>query len=194
MLTRILPISDELKQAIVRHSEIRSFKKKELMLKRGKVCQYSWFVVKGLVRAYCVKDDKEITSWFMSENDIIFVRSFFTQQPSEEYIQALEETTCICLDHEGLQQIYATYMEFNFIGRKLMESYYLQSEERAFSLRFHHAQERYQQLLVSQPDIINRVFLGYIASYLGISQSTLSRIRAMSARHSSFKRYFEQGT
>lgn len=76
-----------------------------------------------------------------------------------------------------LDQLYQHYIEFNFIGRKLTEQYYIKNEAQANNLRMLNARQRYDQLLESNPELISRVPLGYIASYLGITQATLSRVR-----------------
>lgn len=115
----------------------------------------------------------------MFENELaISVFSFFSQKPSFEALEALEECVLLRLSFNKLQQLYIEFPEFNYIGRILTEQYYIRSEAKANALRMLSANERYQQLLVQYPHIIQRVSLGHIASYLGITQHTLSRIRS----------------
>lgn len=174
------PVSAELEEAILENTSVVLFRKRSVILDHRKVCRYCYFGLQGLVRAYYVKDDgEEVTSWFMKEGDIIIsVQSFFGQKPSHEVLEALEDTVCISLREDRLEQIYQTFHEFNFIGRKLTEKYYIQMENRAFSLRMDDAKQRYDRLLEQHPDIIVRAPLNYIASYLGITPATLSRIRS----------------
>lgn len=114
----------------------------------------------------------------MKEGDmIISVESFFKQQPSYENIQALEELDVLALKYSELQLMYHKFPEFNFIARVLTEKYYTLSEQRLFSLRMQRALERYEYIMEHHPDIIKRVSSGYIASYLGITLETLSRIK-----------------
>lgn len=115
----------------------------------------------------------------MQERDVIIsVESFFDQSPSTEYIQALEDTEVFYISYQELQWIYHTYLEFNFVRGVLTEYYYKQSMQRIRSLRMHRAFEKYQSLLESTPGLLQRVPSKYIASYLGISEETLSRIRS----------------
>ena len=153
--------------------------KKEFILKEGRICYNIYFVKKGLLRCYYFKDDKEICAWFMKETDIIFsVESFLNQVPSRENIQAIEDCTLYFIEYEELQYLYHHCPEFNFVGRVLTEKYYQLSEQRLYSLRMQKALERYNFILNHFPQIILRVPSKYIASYLGITEETLSRIRA----------------
>lgn len=180
LFNSIYPVSPELQEAIQQNTQVVFFKKKSIVLEHGKICRHCYFGLKGLVRAYYVNDNgAETTSWFMKERDIIIsVQSFFGQEASHEVLEALEDTICISLHYELLEKIYRTFPEFNYIGRKLTELYYIQMENRAFSLRMDDAKQRYDRLLRQHPDIITRVPLQYVASYLGISAATLSRIRS----------------
>ena len=114
----------------------------------------------------------------MSEGDVIIsVKSFYHRTPTQEYIEAIEESTLHYLSYTDLQHIYYNFPEFNLIGRILTERYYVLSEERNYNLRFNSAQERFEILKKNYPEIIKRVPAKYIASYLGITEETLSRIR-----------------
>jgi CRP-like cAMP-binding protein len=93
-------------------------------------------------------------------------------------VQALEETEVIEIPYSVLQHLYKIFPETERLGRIITENYYIKLEERFLSLQFKTAKERYQKLLNSKPSLIQRVSLGQIASYLGITQETLSRIRA----------------
>jgi CRP-like cAMP-binding protein len=157
----------------------QTVEKKTQLLQAGQVCNQLWFINQGLARAYYFKEDKEITSWFMMETDfIISVRSFFGQQRSYEYIEMLEPSELVSITYSDLQELYATYSEFNQVGRILTERYYARSEERLFQLRMNTAQERYDALLMAHPTIFQRASLKQIASYLGLTPETLSRLRA----------------
>jgi CRP-like cAMP-binding protein len=156
------------------------FPKKTIILAQGKICDKVYFIEKGLARAFYLKEDQEVTSWLMQENDFIFsVHSFYGQKPSYENIELLEDSILTSLGYHELQSIYRDFHEFNIIGRVLTEYYYTLSEERTFSLRLQSVKERYEGLLKMQPEIFNRVPLKYIASYLGMSPETISRLRAV---------------
>ncbi len=175
----IIPISTELEQKLSDSLQTKKFPKKYLLHKQGQVCNYIYFIEKGFLRSYYINHDKEITGWFMKENDIIIsVNSFFTRNPSYEWIQTIEESTLHYIHYDELQKIYKEFKEFNFIGRTLTEIYYTKSEERLYEMRCHTAKERFQFLLDKHPYIVKRAPVGSIASYLGISLETLSRLRS----------------
>jgi CRP-like cAMP-binding protein len=131
-----------------------------------------------LVRGYTLLHGREISSWFMQSGDfVISILSFFTQQPSEEYLELLEPAVVHSITHDQLQRLYRDFPEFNFIGRRLLEKYYVLSEQRALQLRSRSAAERYELLLRDFPTIFQRVALHHIASHLGMAPETLSRLR-----------------
>ncbi|MBB2146495.1 cyclic nucleotide-binding domain-containing protein [Pedobacter sp. LMG 31464] len=175
----IYPLSDELKKAIVNESNIIHVEKKTQLLNAGETSNNIYFINKGAARVYYLdKEGAEITSWFLFENELLIsVYSFFTGLPGFEYLETLENSTLIVLKREKLNKLYEKYLDFNFIGRKLTEFYYIRNEIQANELRVLTAKQRYQRLLTNNPKLLNRVSLGHIASYLGISQETLSRIR-----------------
>jgi len=175
----IHPISNELKTAIVNNSQIVNINKKTILLNAGESSNTIYFIVSGASRVYYLdKAGKQTNTWFLFENELLIsVYSFFTGQPSFEYIETLEDSVLIAVKREKLDEMYIRFMEFNFIGRKLTEYYYIRNEIQANELRMLSAKERYENLLKRNPKLFQRVSLGHIASYLGISQETLSRIR-----------------
>lgn len=153
--------------------------KKEYLLKAGEICRNICFIRKGIVRCFYHKDNKEVCSWFMKEEDfIISVESFFKQTESFESIQALEDCLLYCIYYQQLKTLYTMFPEFNLIGRILTEKYYILSEQRLFSLRMQRSYERYKFMIDNHREIIQRVPSKYIASYLGVTEETLSRIRS----------------
>lgn len=171
-----LPIEfwEELQSTVVQ----RDIPRKTLLLRQGDVSNEISFIVKGLARAYYFKNDLDITSWLMRENDfIISVVSFFRQLPSEENIELLEDSTLISIPYRHLLALYSKYEAFNVVGRVITENYYILSEQRIYSMRMQTAQERYERMVSKDPGIFQRVPLKYIASYLGMKAETLSRIR-----------------
>lgn len=175
----IYPLSQGLCDEIIQQSEIKQIKKRTVLLKAGETSNTIYFIVKGAARVYYMnKEGEEITSWFLFENELLIsVYSFFTGQPGFEFLETIEDCVFIALSRDKLNVLYQQYLEFNVIGRKLTEYYYIRNEKQANDLRMLSAKERYTQLMSTTPQLINRVALGYIASYLGISQETLSRIR-----------------
>jgi CRP/FNR family transcriptional regulator, anaerobic regulatory protein len=178
-LEKIHPLSEGLKEHLKRIVRAQVIRKKEYVLKAGRTCEQIHFIESGLLRCYYIKNQTEICSWFMKEGDLaISVKSFFEQEPSYESIQALEKTELLNISYRDLQAIYQDYPEFNFVGRVLTEKYYVLSEQRLYALRMERAPGRYGYLLQNAPELIRRVPAVYIASYLGITMETLSRIKA----------------
>src|SRR5690606_39838973 len=101
----------------------------------------------------------------------------YSQQPSIENIQFLEDSIIYSISTENLNEIYKLHPAFNLIGRKIAEQLCEVLEERIISFHTKNAEERYKALVAKHPDLLQRVNLGHIASYLGITQETLSRIR-----------------
>jgi CRP-like cAMP-binding protein len=126
-----------------------------------------------------MKDSHEVSSWFMKEGDVIIsVESFFNQTQSYESIQSVEDCEVFCIDYNQLEDIYRTFPEFNFVSRILLQRYYTLSEQRLYSLRMQRSQERYDYLMENHAELFLRVPAKYLASYLGITEVTLSKIKS----------------
>ncbi len=179
-LESIHSMSPELRDTLFSNTYLQKVNKKHILLNIDEIQKSLFFVVKGLVRSYYLDSfGKDMTSWLLFEGDLaISVYSFFSQKRSFEVLEAIEETSFLVLSHEKLMQLYQQFPEFNYIGRILTETYYIKAEEKANELRVFSATERYQHLIRKYPNIVARVPLGMISSYLGITQSTLSRIRS----------------
>jgi len=133
----------------------------------------------GLVRAFYIKNDKEINTWFAKENELIgSITNIYAQTHSYESIQFLEDSSVYIIAAKDMENLYKQYPEFNLIGRKIAENLCILLEQRTNTLHSLNAPERYRILCEQELYIIERVSLGHIASFLGISQETLSRIRS----------------
>jgi len=133
----------------------------------------------GALRGYYNVDGKEITHWFAFEQDFVTsFHSFITSHPAVENIQLLEGSVLWAISKDNFTQLLNQHHEIERVFRIVLEKYYIRLEERYINAQFKTAAERYQYMLEQTPHIIERVPLGYIASYLGISQETLSRVRS----------------
>ncbi len=174
----ICPLPDELEKEILNYAEERQYKKDELILKPGVVANYASFVLKGVVRSYYLREGEEITTKFLQEGSTITsIYSFYSRKPGNEYIMALEDTTVASLHYDNMQQMYKKYLEFNVIGRVITEKYLFFLEIELYNLRKTKAEDRYQFFVKHYPELMQRVPLKYIATYLGMNLETLSRIR-----------------
>ncbi|MBC8082966.1 MAG: Crp/Fnr family transcriptional regulator [Hymenobacter sp.] len=181
-LNEIQPLSTELRTALAARTTREQLPAHHVLLRPGQVARRVYFLENGLVRGFTLLHGREISSWFMQAGDfVISILSFFTQQPSEECLELLEPAAVHSIGYEQLQGLYRDFPEFNFVGRRLIEHYYVLSERRAQHLRSRSAAERYEQLLRDFPTVFQRVAVQHIASHLGMASETLSRLRNRSA-------------
>lgn len=173
------PLCEKLRQAIAQKAKVMELPRKTSLLCAGGVADSVYFIIRGAVRIfYLNRAGEETNTWFLFENELaISVYSFFTGKPSFEYIETLEDCTMIVLKKQSLDWLYENFVEFNIIGRKFTEQYYIRNEAQANTLRMLDAKGRYLHLMETQPHVLQRVALGHIASYLGMTAETLSRIR-----------------
>jgi CRP/FNR family transcriptional regulator, anaerobic regulatory protein len=178
-LKSLITVSPQLEQEILRISGKIKAGRGEVLLNMNERCRDMFFVEKGLLRGYYLEDGREVTNWFAPEGDFATCfYSFIVKEPSFECIQCLEDTELVKINYTDLQQIYAAFPETERVGRLITENYYIKLEERLISIQFKTAKERYLKLMATRPFLLQRASLGQIASYLGMSQETLSRIRA----------------
>ena len=172
-------LSDGLKCYLQKVIGEKKLSKRDVLLRSGHVCREIYFVESGLLRCFYRKRETEISSWFMKEGDVMMsIESFYQQKPSYESIQALEDCSLYYLDYPALQYIYLNFPEFNFIGRVLTEKYYTLWAKQLYGLRMNSAQERFQWLMDDYPELMLRVPSKFLASYLGITEVTLSKIKS----------------
>lgn len=176
----IMPISAPMQQRVNDQVITQTFNRKKLLLKPGETSRRLYFIRSGFLRAYFIDENgRECTTWFMGKGDLVIsVYSFFTQQPAHEYIEVLQDCKLQSLTWNELNAFYADFREGNLLGRVVTQKYYILSEERAIFLRTHTPETRYKILLERYPEIEQQTTLTNIASYLGISRETLSRLRA----------------
>jgi len=149
------------------------------LLSEGKTCRHLYFLEQGALRGFYNLEGKEITHWFSFAPEFVTsFHSFITQQPAVESIQCLEGSVLWSISKENATLLMNRFHEIERLVRIVYETYYIRLEERFVNAQFKTATERYQQLLEQTPHFLERVPLGHIASYLGISQETLSRIRS----------------
>ena len=173
-------LHQDTKLALAEVIQTKEYKSGEIILHQGDTNKHLYFLEKGLVRAFYYKDEKELTSWIFPENTLfISVYSFLTQTPSFETIEAIEDSEIYFISYSKLQELYNLHLDLNVVGRKLTEMYYIQMAERVTNLRMIDSKTRYENFIENYPNLINRIPLGYVASYLGMSQETLSRIRKL---------------
>lgn len=154
------------------------FAKGEIVLAEGDICQNIYWIVKGLVRQYYYKNNKELTEYMAAENTIMMsIESLFKEKPTMQIIQALEPTLIYALPKAELEAVAMRSVNIQILYRKILEESLIISQQRADMLRFESAQDRYQKLVKSAPQLVLRAPLVFIASYLQMTPETLSRVR-----------------
>jgi CRP-like cAMP-binding protein len=152
--------------------------KGSLLIDPGKICKEIYFVQKGVFRGYTKEGKKEITTWLTSEGELISaIRSFLCKEVTHEQVQALEDSVVLQFSRKKMDYLFDHYPEFNKFGRKLLEQYYCDAEERTYINRLSNAELKYEYFLKTRGQLVNRIPLKYIASFLGMTIETLSRIR-----------------
>jgi CRP-like cAMP-binding protein len=181
IIQSIYLLPEQVLEEVLGHFQHSEYPKNYFLLKLGKPCKHIWFMTQGAVRYFYTNDQgKETNTWFSLDTHIITdAPSLVNQTPSQESIQLMEDSELYSIEYANIQTLLQNHHSFALWYIRLVELHYIsQIEDRIADLQFLDAKERYQKLLNLCPDITNRISLGNIASYLNITQETLSRIRA----------------
>ncbi len=153
--------------------------KDHFLVREKEVADYIFFIKKGIARIYYYKNEKEITEWIaMDEQFFLSITSFFQRTPSHLIIQVIEPSEVMGIHYNNLMKLAGQYHDVETLLRKMMTGSLILSQLRMDSIQFETAQQRYEKLIKETPGIIQRVPLSYIASFLGVTLETLSRIRS----------------
>lgn len=178
-LSKFISISAELENHLLRNTTKLVVEKNTHLVTINERSDSLYFIENGLIRGYYFDNGKEITNWFAQEQEFATCfYAFVANASSYEAIQAIEDCVLIQIPQNILQELYIKFPETERIGRIITENYYIKLEERLLNIQFKTAKERYQNILHKKTSLLQRASLGQIASYLGITQETLSRIRA----------------
>lgn len=175
----LYPISSATERMLVDSVIVCRFPRKHLLVKTGEYCRSAYFIEKGMTRSYWLVDGNEITTSFSGEGDIVFsMDELYYNKVSEEYVEALEDMVAYKIGIGDLLELFRTNIEIANWGRIIHQNEYRRLH------RFHRdrltlsAGERYVEFRKQFPQVCQRVQLGYIASYLGTTLPTLSRLRS----------------
>ena len=175
---RLTNVSDNLEKELVLRSIPITVNKEDFLHKAASICKKTYWIKNGLLRTYYLKEGKEITDVFASEGEwITSVQSFMKGEPDQYYLQAIEDSEVYALSNDDLMFLFEKYHEMEKFGRISMSIYYIQLSEKLESYQFTSAKEKYVHFCKVYDSILHRLPLGMVASYIGITQETLSRIR-----------------
>ncbi|HEY0667739.1 MAG TPA: Crp/Fnr family transcriptional regulator [Sphingobacteriaceae bacterium] len=173
-----MALTNECRKDLQNASKMLSLERDTVVVREGQFANKVFFIAKGSARSYYLKDGRDITDWFAFENDFICsVNSFFLNTPSSLFIEVLEPSVLLEISRENVNLLSDKYIEFDRILKLIVTNTMLSLQERIVSIQFENAQQKYENLLKNKPNITQRVNLTHIASFLGITLETLSRIR-----------------
>lgn len=164
---------------IVAYFEEKVFAKNDFFLKEGKVSNEYLFLEEGFMRAFTFDiEGNEVTTWFYNANNVVFeVSSFFMRIPATENIQAVTQCKGFYITYEKLNMLFHSVPEFRDFGRMMLVKSFAEFKQRTLALINKSAEERYASLISANSEIFQHAQLKHIASYLGITDTSLSRIR-----------------
>ena len=175
----ILPISEKEINEIKPLLKTRTLQKDEFLLEANQLCNYMTFINKGSLRSFHLKQNGGYINLMLnSNNDFVSdLESFTMQTPSNVYIQAIEKTEITTLSKNDLEYLYKQNLYWNTLGRKLTEQVFIVSKRRLETLLYKKPKERYLELLKHSPEFLDKYSLTDIASFIGVTPQSLSRIR-----------------
>lgn len=178
-LTSNIDIDETLVNELIRHCTVKEAKKGNFLLQPGEICRHSFFVENGLLRMFGTDDKgKEHILQFAPENWFVTDReSVFYNKPSRFFIQALENSKTLLIDENFMLQLSRLNPAFIEFNNRLLHSHVRQQTQRIYQLLSANAEERYLEFIKVYPDILLRVPQTMVASYLGITPESLSRVR-----------------
>ncbi|HYG40858.1 MAG TPA: Crp/Fnr family transcriptional regulator [Cytophagales bacterium] len=164
--------------AIVENTRIESFKKGTIILKEGKVSDKCFFVLKGCLRQYQLVNGEEKTTGFFTEGQpAVLYSSYLKRTPSEYNLACVEDCILTTGTRAQEQELHKEYPKLEHLVHTLMPQDYSKVEDRITFLNFYNPEERYQILMKTRPELLNRVPLHQIASFIGVTPESFSRIR-----------------
>jgi CRP-like cAMP-binding protein len=175
---KIHRLSLKAQAALVHISTEKTYQKNQIVQEIGGRCKTVYFVQYGCARIFYFKDGNDITEHFAFENDLIVrAESLFTGKTTSKGIQVIDNSRILCIESESLFRLYDQHHDIERLFRLVFEKEYVNTVKRIESFQFKSAKERYMELLAAT-DYVQKIPLKYIATYLGITQVSLSRIRA----------------
>ncbi|RZJ68176.1 MAG: Crp/Fnr family transcriptional regulator [Flavobacterium sp.] len=179
LITRIYNLPEASAELLKSYITEEAYPKGHILLREGRLEQYIYFIRSGIARAYSETGNGEVTFWFGSEGDtVVSMKSYVANEEGYENIELLENSKLFAIETASLRKLFETDIHIANWGRKFAEYELVKTEQRLIDLQVLTATERYRKLIAENPRLLQRVQLSHIASYLGITPGSFSRIRA----------------
>jgi len=178
-IRKLYPVSDSSIDLLTSHFTEHIFAPKTTIIRGGVYDRNIYLIDQGITRSYCLIDGNESTTWFSLEGEMAYGSlDYYHCEPGFEFVETLEKTRAYAIPIQTINELYRTNLELSNWGRIVQQEAFLRLQSLRIDRLNLSAMERYEKLLKEYPTICNRVNLGYIASYLGITLPTLSKLRA----------------
>lgn len=179
LISTLVEIDEKEYSSLLQFSKKEILKKKTIILKKGEISKELIFIEKGICRSFYKKENKEITSYIYTDGSFLgLMKSLLTKQESELTYQAISDIEIYKLDYESLEKIYLLEPKYERLGRKVLEKLLIDSENRLFSFLTKNPKDRYLDFLNKTQLLNYKIPDSYIASMLGITAVSLSRIKS----------------
>ena len=176
-LSKHTSLSSELINIIVEKSDIRTYKKGTILLRKGELSNECYLILKGCIRSYLIKNGEDIIIEFFTEEQPVSPINFGNKLPSKHYLECIEDTVACVDTPEGEIEVFSKYPQIESACRIITESIMGSYQSSFADYKTASAEERYLKLLKERPELIQRVPQYQLASYLGVKPESLSRIR-----------------
>jgi CRP/FNR family transcriptional regulator, anaerobic regulatory protein len=177
-ITKYCRLCEEDLALVLSNVQFRTVRKGSHILKPGQTCTQLNILLEGRLRIYLNdSNERQITAWIALENTYAMdTLSFYSQTPSNFYIQAISDCRIATISYHDLQLLYTKLPQFQEFGRRLAEDVAVQAVSRAISFQKETAEKRYEQI-IKKPEYMQNVLLKHLASFLGLTDTSLSRLR-----------------
>lgn len=171
-------VSTESAEALLAKMHQKIIKRNGILIAEGEICKEIYFIETGCFRSFTDKDDREVNLSFTLEDDFVTnLKSLRNESPSTYTIKSCESSIVWSLSKKHMFELYETYPEINNMGRLLLEQLLIEQEDHTNFLKINTPAERYEYILKNRPQLLQKVSLTQLSSYIGISRESLSRIR-----------------
>ncbi|MGB8699773.1 MAG: Crp/Fnr family transcriptional regulator [Thermosynechococcaceae cyanobacterium] len=178
-LNQIIPLTTAQQQKLCQVVQVEERPKNWILLEQDTIANHIYFLVEGIVRSYCIVDGKEITQWFgVADHFCVAHISFATRNPSQETLILVTDCKLLSISYQNLQALFQEDTIWIDLNRRLLTHYHNALLQRVLSFQTQSTLERYENFLTDHPTLEDKIALGHLASYLGMTPETLSRLRA----------------